>query len=110
MAYNTKAIVKDVDGNPISQYYNEVLDAYEPVVGVNGANTVVPYNSDNTPTDLDLIPLITKLEEMKVALNNRIIDYYPERLAQVEEDLEIAKVHKGLTPPTDNAMFWLDIN
>lgn len=33
MAYNTKPIVTDKDGNPISQYYNKELDQYEPVEG-----------------------------------------------------------------------------
>ena len=34
MAYNTKEILKDVDGNPISQYYDPTTDSYKPVEGL----------------------------------------------------------------------------
>ena len=36
MAYNTKPIVRDKDGNPITQYYNPDTDSYEPVEGQAG--------------------------------------------------------------------------
>ncbi len=46
MAYNTKSIVTDKDGNPISQYYNPDTDSYEPVEGSHGANKVMVGNND----------------------------------------------------------------
>ena len=46
MAYNTKPIVKDKVGNPISQYYNPDTDSYEPVEGSHGANKVLVENND----------------------------------------------------------------
>ena len=59
MAYNTKPIVKDKDGNPISQYYNPDTDSYEPVEGANGANKVLVVNND-----LSLIPILEKLSQL----------------------------------------------
>lgn len=65
MAYNTKPIVTDVDGNPISQYYNPDTDSYEPVEGQAGANKVVLYNADGTENNsLSLIPILEKLSEL----------------------------------------------
>lgn len=59
MAYNTKPIVKDVEGNPISQYYNPDTDSYEPVEGQAGANKVLVENND-----LSLIPILDKLSQL----------------------------------------------
>lgn len=39
MAYTTKSILRDQNGNPIPQYYNSVTDAFEPLQGYNGANS-----------------------------------------------------------------------
>ncbi len=65
MAYNTKPIVTDVDGNPISQYYNPDTDSYEPVEGQAGANKVVLYNADGTENNnLSLIPILDKLSQL----------------------------------------------
>ena len=59
MAYNTKPIVTDVDGNPISQYYNPDTDSYEPVEGQAGANKVLVENND-----LSLHPILEKLNQL----------------------------------------------
>lgn len=59
MAYNTKEVLKDVDGNPISQYYDPVTDSYEPVEGSNGGNKVTVENND-----LSLIPILDKLSQL----------------------------------------------
>ena len=59
MAYNTKPIIKDKDGNPISQYYNPDTDSYEPVEGSHGANKVLVENND-----LSLIPILDKLSQL----------------------------------------------
>ena len=65
MAYNTKPIVTDVDGNPISQYYNKELDQYEPLEGQAGANKVVLYNADGTENNsLSLQPILDKLSQL----------------------------------------------
>ncbi|HSH50113.1 MAG TPA: hypothetical protein VK982_00160, partial [Bacteroidales bacterium] len=65
MAYNTKPIVTDKDGNPISQYYNKELDQFEPVEGQAGANKVVLYNADGTENnELSLIPILDKLSQL----------------------------------------------
>ena len=59
MAYNTKPIVKDIEGNPISQYYNPDTDSYEPVEGSYGANKVLVENND-----LSLVPILEKLSQL----------------------------------------------
>ncbi len=65
MAYNTKSIITDKDGNPISQYYNRDLDQYEAVEGFMGANKVIVYKSDGSEnTDISLLPILEKLEQL----------------------------------------------
>lgn len=65
MAYNTKPIVTDKDGNPISQYYNPNTDEYEPVEGSGGGNKVVLYNADGTENnELSLISILDKLSQL----------------------------------------------
>ena len=36
MAYNTKSIVKDVNGKPVPQYFNPITDKYEVVESGSG--------------------------------------------------------------------------
>jgi hypothetical protein len=52
MAYNTKAIVKDVNGKPIPQYYNPETDQYEVLQGHDGANRVELYDAAGNPVDI----------------------------------------------------------
>lgn len=49
MAYNTRSIKKDVDGRPIPQYFNQMTDNYEPLLGENGAARSVLYGPDGQP-------------------------------------------------------------
>ena len=66
MAYNTKAIKTDKDGNPISQYYNPKIDEYEPVQGAGGGNAVILYNEDGTLNNsLSLGEILDKLDQLK---------------------------------------------
>lgn len=37
MSYNSQTLLTDAQGNPIPQYYNPVLDRYEPAQGANGS-------------------------------------------------------------------------
>ena len=65
MAYNTKAIKTDVNGNPISQYYNPETDEYEPVEGASGGNKVIIYNEDGTPNNsLNFGEILDKLDQL----------------------------------------------
>ena len=65
MAYNTKEIIKDNEGNPISQYFNPITDKYEPVEGSSGGNKVVLYNEDGTENNsISLIPILDKLTQL----------------------------------------------
>lgn len=65
MAYNTKPILTDRDGNPISQYFNVVADEYEVVEGGGGGNKVIIYNEDGTENNtLSLIPILDKLSQL----------------------------------------------
>jgi len=49
VAYNTRAIKKDVDGRPIPQYFNQTVDDYEPLLGENGAARSVLYGPNGQP-------------------------------------------------------------
>lgn len=65
VAYNTKPIVTDKDGNPISQYYNPDTDSYEPVKGAGGGSAVVLYNEDGTENnELSLLPILDKISQL----------------------------------------------
>jgi len=66
MAYNTVSIQKDVDGKPIPQYYDPLLDAYRVLQGRNGANRVELYDADGNP--IDLVGLIESIIDI---LNSR---------------------------------------
>lgn len=52
MAFNTKGIVKDVNGKPAPQYFNSAADVYEVLQGANGANRVTLYTAAGVAIDL----------------------------------------------------------
>lgn len=52
MAFNTKGIVKDINGKPAPQIYNPTADIYEVLQGANGANKVMLYTAAGTAIDL----------------------------------------------------------
>ena len=65
MAYNTKEVKKDRDGNPISQYYNPTTDEYGIVEGSSGANKVILWDKNgNESEQLDLRPILSTLERL----------------------------------------------
>ena len=64
MAYNTKGVIKDNDGHPISQYFNVEKDEYEAVEGSYGANKVMIYKSDGTESQVSLVPILDKLSQL----------------------------------------------
>jgi len=80
MAYNTVSIQKDVDGKPIPQYYDPILDAYRALQGRNGANRVELYDADGNPIDLEA--LFTAIETILLAIKDtagikKIVDALP---------------------------------
>ena len=80
MAYNTVSIQKDVDGKPIPQYYDPLLDAYRVLQGRNGANRVELYDADGNPIDLEA--LFTAIETILLAIKDtagikKIVDALP---------------------------------
>lgn len=64
MSYKDKEILKDVAGNPISQYFNKEAKEYEALLGQDGATRVIAYNPDGSPLDLSLVPIIDKLDQL----------------------------------------------
>lgn len=80
MAYNTVSIQKDVDGKPIPQYYDPILDAYRVLQGRNGANRVELYDADGNPIDLEA--LFIAIETILLAIKDtagikKIVDALP---------------------------------
>lgn len=57
MAFNTKAIVKDINAKPIPQVFNPDTDSYEVLLGKFGANRVIVYDVNGNA--IDLTALIT---------------------------------------------------
>jgi hypothetical protein len=48
MPYWNKEIKTDLNGAPVSQYWNEAIDDYEPVQGQHGASRVLLWGPDGT--------------------------------------------------------------
>lgn len=90
MAYNTKPIVTDKNGNPISQYYNPSTDQYESVEGTGGGNKVVLYNTDGTENNsLSLVPILDKLSQ----LTGTVIDEETRKSNEtIRQDNEIVRI------------------
>lgn len=49
MSYNTKSIIKDVNGKPVPQYWNEETKQYETVDSNNGRLRVIMIDTDGSP-------------------------------------------------------------
>lgn len=71
MAYNTKSIIKDVNGKPVPQYFNQEQDKYEVIESKDGMLRVIMVDSQgNEIQTQDLIDQITaKIDELINAIN-----------------------------------------
>lgn len=67
MAYNTKPIIKDSEGKPIPQYYNQTSNQYEPISGSAGGQKVTLYNSAGQE-----VSLIDMVDSIKTAIDRLI--------------------------------------
>ena len=67
MAYNTKPIVKDSEGKPIPQYYNQVNNQYEPISGSAGGQRVTLC--DSAGQEVNLIDMV---DSIKTAIDRLI--------------------------------------
>lgn len=65
MSYNTVSIIKDVDGNPVPQFYNKVTGQFQALEGMQGASKSILYDVDGN--SIDLVQLI---EDIVTILNN----------------------------------------
>ncbi|OZV10805.1 hypothetical protein CIW83_18480 [Tissierella sp. P1] len=91
MAYNTKPILVDVDGNPISQYFNPDTDSYEAVLGGSGANRVILYNADGSINNsLSLVPILDKLNQLTGTVIDEETRKSNEITRQSNEDVRIS--------------------
>lgn len=75
MAYNTKAILVDVNGKPIPQYFNAQQDQYEVLLGQDGAARAILYGPDGNPiSDTNKLPVrAADLETLIGALNDSAV-------------------------------------
>lgn len=66
MTYNTKSIIKDVNGKPVPQYFNKSTDRYEVIESKNGNLRVNMIDSQGREIQSqELIDQITlKLDEL----------------------------------------------
>ena len=75
MAYNTVSIIKDVDGKPVPQYYNQLQNTYEVLKGRNGANYVEilgPNGETLSIVDNKLAVRATEIEARLQTLETKI--------------------------------------
>ncbi len=68
MAFNTKKIKRDVDGNPVPQMYNPATGEYEVLQGGSGASRHTLYSPDGVPVDTTGNKLGVRDEEVAQAL------------------------------------------
>ena len=68
MAYNTKAIMVDKNGQPIPQYFNQLADAYQPLQGEHGAARNILYGADGQPISVVDSKLAVRASEIETAL------------------------------------------
>lgn len=75
MAYNTKAILVDVNGKPIPQYFDPITDEYKPLLGAHGASRSMLYGPDGNPiSDTNKLPVrAADLETLIGALNDSAV-------------------------------------
>jgi hypothetical protein len=69
VAYNTKAIKKDVDGKPIPQIFDAVKDEYEVLQGRNGAQRIEIYGPDGNPLSATSNKLDVRASELETLLS-----------------------------------------
>lgn len=62
MAYNDKSIVKDVNGKPVPQYFNKILDRFEVIESEGGMLKVMLVDSKGNEVAIDQI--LAKLDEL----------------------------------------------
>lgn len=75
MAYNTKSIIKDVNGKPVPQYWNPDKQQYEVIESRNGMLRVIMVDSQGREIQSqDLVDQISdKLDELiEVVTNNGV--------------------------------------
>jgi len=68
VAYNTKKIKRDVDGNPVPQIYNPATEEYEVLQGGSGASRHMLYSPDGVPVDTTGNKLGVRDDEVAQAL------------------------------------------
>lgn len=69
MAYNTKAIKKDLDNKPVPQIFDAVKDDYEVTQGRNGAQRFEIYGPDGSPLSTTSNKLDIRANEIETILD-----------------------------------------
>ena len=66
LAYNTKSIIKDVNGKPIPQYWNKTTQQYEVITSQQGRLRIIMVDSlGNEIQSQNLVDQITsKIDEL----------------------------------------------
>lgn len=92
MAYYTKSLVKDINGAPAPQYYNQANDAYEVAQGTSGAvlvslATALSADYDSVSIKMAKGPSITILNAVTATTTSAEIDCrgYNSILVKVEQ-------------------------
>lgn len=72
MAYNTKSIIKDVNGKPVPQYYNPVTDRYEVMQSKDGVlrNIMVDSQGNEIQSQNLVDQIANKIDELILVVSN----------------------------------------
>ena len=74
MSYNTKSIIKDVNGKPVPQYFNPDTDSYEVITSKNGMLrfNMVDSQGNEVQTQNLVDQIANKLDELIEVIQNGI--------------------------------------
>lgn len=108
MAYNDKAIIKDVEDKPVPQYYNKTLDEFEVLEGNSGATKSSLYDEYGNAINIStpLFDMSNKLNELTgTALDETIRQQneierqirFENMVASEQQSMEVVDARQGET-------------
>lgn len=97
MAFNTRHILTDAEGNPIPQYFNPDTDSFEPLTGIGGSNKIVVYNSNGSEVNVSLQPILDLLSQ----LTGTVID----EQTREQNELQRIQLYNEIKTAYDNGEF-----
>ena len=91
MAHNTVPIVKDVDGKPVPQLYNDVDNQYEVLQGRHGASRTILYDENGNHIDLTALisSIVNILNEKNLPTNASTESKQDEIIVELQKPIKL---------------------